>query len=153
MSSQTSGRMRRRVTIGGGILAAAIAFGIWLSQFLGTGLGIGSGTGIGKTNDDESKKTPSNVTPKTADARVVEVRVDAQGNYLLKQAAKDSTSYEPSDIKTIVELAKKAPGDETGVKVRLHRRVENSEDPFETLVTELKRAGLKDSEIHQPGIP
>lgn len=151
MTSRNPGRSRRRVLVGG-VLAAAVALGVWLSQYLG-GLGIGLGTGgsgAGKSSDGKTKSSPRVTPEKTQTSRVVEVRVDKQGRYLLKRTVDGRTTFEPVELKRVVELAGKAPGDEHGIKVRIRRQLESDLSEIDKLIAALRsQAGLKSTDIQK----
>jgi hypothetical protein len=111
-----------RKVAAGGIVAALIALGMWLATLIpGLGLGLGGGLGPGdpsgsKTPAPEQKAKPE---PQPIDpSGVVTVKVEAD-RYLVLQTADGKHTDRPATLNEIVALAKKAPGDKSGMKVRI----------------------------------
>jgi hypothetical protein len=138
-----------------GIVAGLIALGVWLAGLLpglGLGPGGGSGIGLGKTaaNDSQRKTTPK-VEPKKPPIEqpdVVEVRVDGK-RLLLKEVRDGKATYRPLSLRDIVALARKAPGNARGVKVRIDVIVTADLDTLDRLKSALQQSGLKRDQIDE----
>jgi len=153
VSRTQPGRKRRRL-IAGALVAGLVALGIWLSNLIpGLGLGTGGGGGIGTGNtlspNDSKTKTPEETRPVQKPAKqpdVVEVRIDGN-RFLLKRITDGRVTYDPVQLDEIVQRARKAPGDDHGVKVRIATRAMANLDLEDKLKAALRQAGLKTSEI------
>jgi len=154
MSNRNSKKGRR--VAAAGIVAGLIALGVWLAGLLpglGLGPGGGSGIGLGKTaaNDGNQKTTPK-VEPKKEppiqQPDVVEVRVDGK-RLLLKDVRDVKATYRPLPLRDVVELARKAPGNARGVKVRIDVIVTADLDTLDRLKSALAQAGLKRDQIDE----
>ena len=82
---------------------------------------------------------------------VVVVRVEPQ-RYLLQTTVDGKTVSRPLELSRIVELAKKAPGDNTGLRVRIHVVVGVSEEPVKKLKTALTESGIDINAIVQRNV-
>ena len=141
-----------RKIVAGGIVAGLITLGIWIAGLfdgLGFGLGRGPGSGPGnsqttKTGDPQSRKsTPPKPSVPTD---VVVVRVEPQ-RYLLRQTVAGKTTSHVMELSRIVELAKKASGDSTGLRVRILVGTGVPAEPVKKLKTALTNAGIDTNAI------
>lgn len=149
----------RKRNILGAALAGGIAVGIYLGQwsFLG-----GGGTGFwgltnsggtspstadskkdsGQTGSTKPEVSPSDETEPTTIPKVVRVLIDDR-EYLLQGASGDS----PISLTKLIDLIKKAPGDEDGIRVRIKEKSNMRMSMEEKLKDALTAAGIPDSAV------
>lgn len=140
--------MKRRLQVGAVLVVAA------LSYFTGIPPGFGGGSGgdgdAGSTaatvyTSVDVSKTPNDNADKIPPA-VVRIVVENDG-YSLKQNVNDSVEYQPTELDRLIELARKATGDDTGIRVVLTSRT-TARPPAENLLkSKLLEAGLTEREI------
>jgi hypothetical protein len=137
----------------GVVLVIAVAAA--LSYFTGFSPGLGGGSaGDGNSNSDAndmradmSGNRPNDSTPAdNSPPSVVHVVVEKDG-YALKLIDGESIKYQPVELDRIIELARKATGDDNGVRVVLTSR-QAARPPAENLLkSKLLDAGLTEVQI------
>lgn len=149
--------MKRRVTIGGGLILAVGILAGWLSGLF-TGFGRG-GTGDGtQANVGAANSTVSNTNPKQTKNEkkpaetverptdVVEVLIDDR-EYLVQQIIDGKSEYRSIDLARLVELAKNASGNDDGIRVRITRKTTSRVLAEKQLGEALAEAGLSKEAI------
>ncbi len=159
------GRVRNRTLVGGGVVIA-VAAGIYFGDlFKGPGLGPGDGPGNDSgqvslhSTDQQPVPPPEPMPPNPPDpdepatseepepSNVVEVIVDGR-QYLQKTGQGDAAKYQPVELSQLVERAEKAPGDQTGVKIRVAHRQTAITGAIDQLEEALLESGLSPDAIH-----
>lgn len=153
--------MRRRLTVGGVIAAALGAVIAYLAGgFPGLGTG-GSGLRMNSSSNQSIQRPPEEKpvsqpeetpTPDSLDRDavlqngVLHVLIEGR-QYAVKQAADGTAEYRSVELNQLVDLAKKAPGDEDGIRVRISRRESARATAERRLEDELIEAGLSPESI------
>jgi hypothetical protein len=162
-----------------GIGAAAVVGAAWLLSniFNMGGLGTGEGTRVGLPQTSAPSAAPSakpapsdrNAPPQEepgaepeasavatqgneksiGEGGVVEAMIDGR-NFSVKRGAGDEAEWVPAEPDVIAGYARQAPGDESGVKVRVRRKASARASAEDELNTALHSAGLTDAQIEQP---
>lgn len=149
-------RPKRLMYAGGGVLI----LGMVLGQFFGLTPGINSGSGDGEekpASTDDSRaimaSTESDIVPiliqpepkhKSLDElplKVLDILIDNR-SYLIKASSQPQERYRSADIKEVIQQAKRATGDEDGIRIRVYRKGSARVIPESLLKDELKNAGL-----------
>ncbi len=152
-------------------VGAAVVVGLaWLvSNFFNMGgLGTGEGTQIGlptastvPTGTARPENPPAQDEPETAtvategedrsvgEGGVVEVLIDER-NFLLRRGTDDNAEWVPADADAIAAYARQAPGDESGIRVRIHRKPSARAASEDELNEALRGVGLTGEEIDVP---
>lgn len=76
----------------------------------------------------------------------LQVLIDGR-RYAVKQTDNGTSEYRPVELSRLVDLAKQAPGDEDGVRVRIARRESSRATAERRLEDELMEAGLPPESI------
>lgn len=153
-----------------GIGAAAVVGLAWLiSNFFNMGgLGTGEGTRIGlpvnktvPSNPDAAAEPPLQEEPETAtvatqseersigEGGVVEALIDDR-DYFLRRGTGDDAEWVPAEPDVIAGYARQAPGDETGIRVRIFRKASTRAASEAELAETLRSVGLTDAEVDVP---
>lgn len=154
-----------------GIGAAAVVGAAWLLSkfFNGGGLGIGDGTNVAlpsksdapAVRPDEDHGPPPQDEPEAStvatqgeeksigEGGVVEALIDGR-NFFVKRGSGDDAEWVPAEPDVISGYARQAPGDDSGVKVRIRRKASARAAAEEELSKSLHAAGLTDAQIDQP---
>jgi len=152
-----SKRPKRMMYAGGGVLI----LGIVLGQYFGLTPGINTGPGDGEekteTVDEESRaimaSTESDMVPVLIQPepkqkslaelplQVLDILIDDR-SYLIKASSQPQDRYRPAEIKEVIQQAKRATGDEDGIRIRVYRKGSARVIPETLLKDELKIAGL-----------
>jgi len=146
----------RKRNILGATLIAGIAFGIYLGQWKGFGLGGGWGLGKGDGETHVSLSSNGNTIPTldpetdTNDAplsvpKVVRVVIDEE-NFLLRQA-NDGSKDVPITLTNLIKLINQAPGDADGLRVRIYEKLTARAEAEENLKKELVKSGIPDASV------
>lgn len=159
--------------------AAAVVGLAWLvSNFFNMGgLGTGEGTRIGLPVQTPVPATPETPTgpppqdePETSpvsaegeersigEGGVVDVLIDdgestpdaPKTKYSLRRGTGDDAEWVRAEIDTIAGFARQAPGDQTGVRVRVFRKPSALASSEERLREALRGVGLADNEVDFP---
>jgi len=157
LRGQRSGRSKRVPVVVSALIAAGLLIGSFLSGLfpgLGTGNGRGEGDQENSLQNVQSQVPPPDAeadiipeTPKRNPQNVVNVLIDGR-SYAVRYQSGSEAEYETVGLNRIIELVAQAPGDETGIRVRITRRG-NALDPAEAaLRQELQRAGIPEAAVH-----
>lgn len=162
-----------------GIGAAAVVGLAWLvSNFFNMGgLGTGEGTQVGlptRAVAPSPAETPAEPPPQDEPATspvstegeessigeggVVEVLIDddesrpddPKTKYFLRRGVGDGAEWVPAETDAIAAFARQAPGDQTGVRVRVFRKPSALASSEERVREALRGVGLADNEVDFP---
>jgi len=152
--------MKKRLTIAGVLVVAVGIVAGKMGMFPGLGNGSGSNAdtqvSVGAENPTPPPKksdppiaTPENDTDSktsTDPPNVLEVIIDDR-SYQLRQSSDGKEEYVAIELPALISLAKKTPGDEDGIRVRISRRESSRLSAESQLQEELTKAGLSRSAI------
>ena len=158
----------RRVKWGVGA-AAVVGLAWFLSNFFNMGgLGTGEGTQVGlpvrtaaPTTADDPAELPPQDEPETVsvategedrsigEGGVVEALIDDR-EFFLRRGTGDDAEWIPAEPDAIAAYARQAPGDESGVRIRIRRKPSAKAGSEQELNEALLGAGLTDAEIDMP---
>lgn len=143
------GRVSRRLkkpAVAGGLVAALVALGMFLGSLL-NGLGLGPGGG-GRPNHDGRVSEERPAQPRDADpdreitlGDVVTVRIEEDELYV-QEPADGGTVERQVSLERLIELAKRAPGNAQGIRVRIERGPTSIPIVENRLEEALREAGL-----------
>ena len=158
--------MRKKATIGGGIIVAAMFIGAMLSDWLKLGdFGLGGRGGQavlplrpGQDEDSPPHDEHRQVSTDAPDERtarsdpplqpgdVLNVVIDGR-DYAVRQVIDGEERLHPMSLPEIVELAQAAPGNNEGIRVRVLRRESSRPTAEQALEQALLDAGIEPGEI------
>lgn len=159
MADNSRGLIFRKRNVLGAALVAGIGLGLYLGNYFGFGnggsgfFGFGNpnhGTSVNSDADGDSNKSaeiPANTeivggdSPKN-DTQFVQVVID-EHEYLLKNEAKET----PIPLNDLVELVKKAPGDNHGVRLRVIEKGSARMKAEEDLKAAMKQAEIPETAV------
>ena len=162
-------RMRTKATIGGGIIIAAMIAGAMLSDYFNfRGFGLGDGDGAramlplnsqqtdDSSSDDERRQVSAELPderaarsgPPLQPGEVLNVVIDGR-DYAVRQVIDGEERLHPLSLAEVVELAKAAPGNNEGIKVRVLRRESSRPTAEQALEQALLQSGIESREILQ----
>lgn len=143
--------VKNRTLIGGGILLAVLGTFLSFMGGLFPGLGGGGGTGdsgdgpkvqLGVDSETPETKPPSETAANLNDG-VLDVLIDGK-EYLVLQ---EGGAREAMTLEKIGQLAKQAPGNEDGFRVRISQKDNAAFSAEQDLKTELEKQGLRPEQI------
>lgn len=158
----------RRVKWGVGA-AAVVGLAWYLSNFFNMGgLGTGEGTQVGlpvrntaPTTADDPAELPPQEEPETAsvategedrsigEGGVVEALIDDR-SFFLRRGTGEDAEWIAAKPDAIAAYARQAPGDESGVRIRIRRKPSAKAGSEQELNEALLGVGLTDAEIDMP---
>lgn len=154
-----------------GIGAAAVVGLAWFVSNLfnmgglGTGEGARVGLPVGRTVPSSPEKLPASPPPQTepetstvatagedrsiGEGGVVEALIDDR-SFFLRRGAGDDAEWVAAEPDVIAGYARQAPGDDSGIRVRVRRKPSAKAASEEELTRALRDAGLTAAEIDVP---
>lgn len=162
-------RLLSKRNVLGGLLIAGIAIGLYLGDLwngFGGGNSLGVGQGDGKStseakNEAENSETSTTVVQATAPIKPDRpAQIPGQPLPVVKAVLDERTYFVRSDtgdvatdLEQLVQLAKRATGDDYGVKIRIYRRPKSLPATELALQDALVEAGLNEDQIVWIGNP